>query len=483
LRGLPMIVALSVPTDSVLVAWRHGAAPVMLVALAAAAVIAALLLLLAHESQRVERLLADNSRARAAAEQANRQLTRQIEERERTEATLRQAQRLEAVGQLTGGVAHDFNNLLTVLLGNIDLMQSRIPGDRRGPELANVVRLERMREAAERGAKLTDQLLAFSRRQPLMPRSASLNQVITAMSELIQSAIGSNIRMEYALADAPWPVLVDTTQIELVLLNLSLNARDAMPQGGMLRIETENVTLGPNEASGDLRAGDYVAVRVRDTGVGMSEEVRAKAFEPFFTTKGPGEGSGMGLSQVYGFARQSGGCARIDSSPETGTAVTVFLPRAFACAAPTGPVIGHNGGGITHGAQLLLVDDDEAVRATTTLVLDAIGYRILEASSAAVALAVLEQVPDVDLLLTDVAMPGMNGAELAASARRLRPELPIVFVSGYADVSGYANPTAIAGHQQLRPLVRKPFRAADLATAIEVALAERSRVAEPEPGE
>jgi signal transduction histidine kinase/ActR/RegA family two-component response regulator len=482
LRGLPMTITLSVPVDSVLAVWRHGAAPVMLVALAAAAVIGALLLLLAHESQRVEGLVVENSRARAAAEAANRQLTWQMEERERTEATLRQAQRLEAVGQLTGGVAHDFNNLLTVLLGNIDLMQARLANGRPGADPGAAQRLERMREAAERGARLTDQLLAFARRQPLMPRSASLSAVVAAMTELIRSAVGSNVRLETVLAEAPWPVLVDATQLELVLLNLALNARDAMPLGGTLRIETTNVAITADDAEGEgpgeeLAPGDYVAVRVTDSGAGMSEEVRAKAFEPFFTTKCPGEGSGMGLSQVYGFARQSGGGARIESAPGHGTTVSVFLPRAMEDTRPARPAGGASGGAITRGAQLLLVDDDEAVRATTTLVLDAIGYRILEASSAAAAIALVEQTPDIDVVLTDVAMPGMNGAELAGRLRRLRPDLPVVFVSGYAD------PAAVAGHPELRPLVRKPFRATDLAAAIEEALSERSPMAPAEPGE
>ncbi len=470
LRPFPLAVSVSASLDSVLAPWHTQAGTIVLTGLAAAAVIGALLLMLASESRRVEALLADSARARAAAESANARLTEQMEERERTEAALRQAQRLEAVGQLTGGVAHDFNNLLTVLLGNIDLIQATTEGS---ADQGLATRLERMRSAAERGAQLTDQLLAFARRQPLMPRPTSLNAVIAAMTDLVQSAMGGNIRVVLRLQEGLWPALVDTTQIELVILNLAINARDAMAKGGTLTVETANVTLASVEPAGELPTGDYIVVRVSDTGLGMSSEVAAKAFEPFFTTKAPGQGSGLGLSQVYGLARQSGGGVRIDSAPGHGTSVHVYLPRAQSelegavhgsrLAAPK----------VTAGARILLVDDDEAVRVTTAMILESLGYVIETAVGGAAALARLAaplDTPGFDLLLTDVAMPGMNGPELADRVRALFPTLPIVFFSGYAD------PDAIAGRQILQRMVRKPFRAIDLAAQIEAALAERTPV-------
>jgi len=470
LGPFPLVVSVSASLDSVLAPWHTQAGTIVLTGLAAAAVIGALLLMLASESRRVEALLADSARARAAAESANARLTEQMEERERTEAALRQAQRLEAVGQLTGGVAHDFNNLLTVLLGNIDLIQATTDST---AEQGLATRLERMRSAAERGAQLTDQLLAFARRQPLMPRPASLNAVISGMTDLVQSAMGGNIRVVLRLQEAPWPALVDTTQIELVILNLAINARDAMAKGGTLTIETANVTLSAVEPAGELPTGDYVVVRVSDTGLGMSAEVAAKAFEPFFTTKAPGQGSGLGLSQVYGLARQSGGGVRIDSAPGRGTSVSVYLPRADTELAGTEHGSRLAAPKVSTGARILLVDDDEAVRVTTAMILESLGYVIETAVGGIPALARLGAQPGnpgFDLLLTDVAMPGMNGPELADRVRAQFPDLPIVFFSGYAD------PDAIAGRQILQRMVRKPFRAIDLAAQIEAALAEGAAV-------
>ncbi len=463
LRPFPLAVSVSAGLENVLTSWQTQAGTILLTGLAAAGVIGALLLMLASESRRVEALLADSARARATAEHANARLTEQMEERERTEAALRQAQRLEAVGQLTGGVAHDFNNLLTVLLGNIDLIQATVDGD-----AGLSARLERMRSAAERGAQLTDQLLAFARRQPLMPRPASLNVVIGGMTDLVQSAMGGNIRVVLRLQDAPWLALVDTTQFELVILNLAINARDAMAKGGTLTIETANITLTDIEPTGDLPTGDYVVVRVSDTGLGMSQEVAAKAFEPFFTTKAPGQGSGLGLSQVYGLARQSGGGVRIDSAPGRGTSVSVFLPRAASETGTSDPGTRLAAPKVTEGARILLVDDDEAVRVTTAMILESLGYIIETAVGGVPALSRLGETQEFDLLLTDVAMPGMNGPELADRVRARFPNLPIVFFSGYAD------PDAIAGRQILQRMVRKPFRAIDLAAQIEAALAERA---------
>ncbi len=467
LRRFPFTIHLSQSADAVLRDWRRQIGSAAVFGLVIAGTIAALLVLIARESRRVAGLLAENTAARGLAEAATLRITQQLEERERAETALRQAQRLEAIGQLTGGVAHDFNNLLTVLLGNIELMQATLPEPAKPADMVTRTRLQRMQAAAERGATLTDQLLAFARRQPLVPRAADLNTVINGMLDLLRSAVGGNIEVDLALDEALWPVLVDTTQIELVILNLALNARDATAGGGRIWLETANVTLPPAEATPELPAGDYVAVRLRDAGAGMSPEVKAHAFEPFFTTKGPSQGSGLGLSQVYGVARQSGGCALIESEPGHGSIVSVLLPRASA-EPGDGPRL--DGAGLTVGARVLLVDDDEAVRTTTALILEAAGYVIFQADGAPTALAMIREGTPLDLLLTDVAMPETNGAELADQVRALLPGLPIVFISGYAD------PNAIAG-RDMQPLVRKPFRVLDLTAQIETALREGSRAA------
>jgi signal transduction histidine kinase/CheY-like chemotaxis protein len=460
LRVFPLAVSVSVGEANVLAVWRRQTWIYFVAVLLAWAVVGSLMLLLAREWRRIEALLAEFSIARDAAETANAQLLVQMDERERAEAALRQAQRIEAVGQLTGGVAHDFNNLLTVLLGNIDLLQQNA---RLEPSAAE--RLDRMRAAAERGATLTDQLLAFSRRQPLVPRAVALNQLVEGMLGLLQSAIGETIRIETQLDPELWPAMVDPTQIELVILNLAINARDAMPKGGMLTLTTGNVRLPPPDSAEEPPKGDYVMVRIGDTGSGMTAEVKAKAFEPFFTTKGPGEGSGLGLSQVFGVARQSGGGVRLESKVGMGTSVSVLLPRAMSQPVETSAGITAFPAPPEHST-VLLVDDDEAVRSTTGMILETMGYGVVEAKSGCEALERLTGDDAIDLLLTDVAMPGMNGPELARQVRVLRPVMPIVFFSGYAD------PDSVAGDAIRQRMVRKPFRAAELAAQIEAALAE-----------
>ncbi|SEI40410.1 PAS domain-containing protein [Frateuria terrea] len=381
-------------------------------------------------------------------EAANRQLRNQIESRERVEATLRQMQRLEAVGQLTSGVAHDFNNLLTIVLGNLDLIEMAVdePKVRR--------RLDLMRQAALRGATLTSQLLAFSRRQRLEPKVLDLNETVQGMSDLLRSTMGGSVAVSAHLQPGLWSALVDPTQIELVILNLAINARDAMPVGGSLAIETANATLDDVQRQpGEPEPGDYVAISVVDTGTGMSEEVSARAFEPFFTTKGVGKGSGLGLAQVLGFAQQSGGGVRIESRQGVGTTVRVYLPRAHAGAAAhaSAPASPHPAEPLTQRRFALLVDDDGAVRDVTAARLRKLGFDVVEAGSGGAALDLLERTPQVDLLVADFAMPGMNGVEVAQQARMRRPELPVLFVTGYADQ------TALAGVGEER-VVQKPFR-------------------------
>ncbi|MGC2199482.1 MAG: ATP-binding protein, partial [Stellaceae bacterium] len=461
LKAFPLAVNVSVAEGDVLASWRRQTWIFSAVAVGACAVIVGLLLLLAQRSRQIESVLREYRLAKEAAEQAHRRLLEQMEERERAEAALRQAQRVEAVGQLTGGIAHDFNNLLTVLIGNIELIQGAVTLD---PSMAE--RLRAMHAAAQRGAVLTSHLLAFARRQPLLPRPVDLNTVVTGMQDLLQSALGHRVQTETRLAPALWLAMVDPTQIELVILNLAINARDAMPNGGVITIETGNCHRDAPARPEEPAEGDYVVVKVIDAGTGMTPEVQARAFEPFFTTKPPGAGSGLGLSQVFGTARQSGGDVQIDSSPGKGTSVSVFLPRA-AAARETGVVrpteVTEQ---TTSRAVVLAVDDDDAVRTTTADILKGLGYGVLQASDGEAALELLHQDGMIDLLLTDVVMTGMSGPELARRARLLHPALSIVFISGYADPAGSAEDA------RLQPLVRKPFRPAELRRQIEAALAE-----------
>ena len=399
---------------------------------------------------------------------ANRQLLAQIEERERVESTLRQMQRLEAVGQLTSGVAHDFNNLLTVVLGNIGFLEKGLSAA--GVDGRMAQRLGYMRTAAERGAKLTDQLLSFSRRQRLEPKLLDLNETVASMHDLLQSTMGGSIRIETKLHRGLWPAMVDPTQLELSMLNLAINSRDAMQVGGQLAVHTENVTLGPALYTEDPPAGDYVAICVADTGTGMTEEVRAKVFEPFFTTKEIGKGSGLGLSQVLGFAKQSGGGVRIESRVGDGTSIRIYLPRTKAKAeerSPSAPAIAAHKD--TPAARILLVDDDHAVREVTSTTLRDLGYTVVEAGSGGAALDILTREPTIDLLIIDFAMPGMSGAEVARQARAKRPTLPILFITGFADRA------ALAGVSETH-IVGKPFVNDELATKLRSVLVEEVSV-------
>jgi signal transduction histidine kinase/CheY-like chemotaxis protein len=398
----------------------------------------------------LERRVAERT---AELESANRQLASQIAERERVESALRQAQRLEAVGQLTSGVAHDFNNLLMVVLGNIRQMQKA------HLEPVTQRRLTMMAKAAERGAQLTAQMLAFSRRQRLEPRAVDLNETVLGMRDLLQSTMGGSIEIKTVLQADLWPAMIDPTQIELVILNLAINARDAMEVGGALTVETGNITLGQPSRPEEAPAGDYVMVAVADTGSGMAEAVLGKVFEPFFTTKEVGKGSGLGLSQVFGLAKQSGGGVRIDSTVGVGTSVQVFLPKASAApdldaiAAPEPPA------SRPQNVHVLLVDDDSAVREVTAAILHDLGYHVIEAGSGGAALEVLDREADIDLLLVDFAMPGMNGAEVAREVHARRPGLPVLFVTGYADTEALVS----AGDDGI---IRKPFVEKDLAAKL-----------------
>ena len=350
-------------------------------------------------------------------------------------AQLVQAQKMEAVGQLAGGIAHDFNNILTIISGNLDLAK-RVAEQ---PEKLAVL-IDRAATAAGRAAELTKRLLAFSRKQVLESRILDVNQAVLAMRPLIQSTVGDPVEVTMTLADHPWPTLVDPHQLEAALLNLSVNARDAMPDGGQMAIETHNVVVDDGYARMEnITAGDYVLVSVSDTGGGMAPEVAARAFEPFFTTKEAGKGTGLGLSMVFGFVKQTQGHIKVYSEPGRGTTIKLYFPRhhdadAGTPAASDAPAAIEDDASVPSGSQsVLVVDDDEAVRAVVAEMLSDLGYRVREASRGDEALAALAADADVDLLLTDVAMPGkMDGLDLAEQATRLYPHLKVILASGYA---------------------------------------------------
>ena len=466
LRAFPLAVNVSVDVDETLAGWRRQALILALGAAAAAVSTVGLLLLLARRARENERLVGEYAQAKEEAERANTGLREQIAERERAEAALNQSQRIEAIGQLTGGVAHDFNNLLTIILGNVELLERTLAPDER-----NAARLAAIRTAAERGALLIGQLLAFARRQKLSPRPVDLNGIITNMDNLLRSALGSHITLEQQLDPGLHRAMIDPTQIELVILNLVINARDAMPAGGTMTIETADLTILPGSPDSQGPPGDYVTLSIHDTGHGMSLDVLAKVFEPFFTTKPPGSGSGLGLSQVLGTTQQLGGDVRIESHLDVGTTVRVFLPRAsdnmYATTVPMDTIARGKRAGNDH-TTILLVDDDSAVRIAVTELLEGLGYIVREAQDGEKALALLSAHPEVDVLLTDVAMPVMTGPALAREALRVRPELPVIFMSGYA------NPHQLAleeeGEIALERLLQKPFRPGQLAELLETAL-------------
>lgn len=352
----------------------------------------------------------------------------QEEELQRVRAALVQSQKMEAVGQLTGGIAHDFNNLLTVVLGNIELIDDCGELDKeRIRRLAGAAR-----RAAERGAALTERLLAFSRRQTLRPQTTDVNKLVNGTSELLRSTLGERIAIKTTLATGLWRAFVDPNQLENALINLSVNGRDAMPSGGTLTIETSNAYLDKDYAAAhpEVAAGQYVMLAVSDTGTGMSAETVTRAFDPFFTTKPVGQGTGLGLSQVYGFVGQSNGHITLCSELGAGTIVNIYLPRLVGAeetavrepVAEMAPI---------HGT-LLVVEDDGDVREYVVTALTRLGYRVLEAGEASAALSIIERHPEVNLLLTDVGLPGLNGRQLAEEVTRRCPEIKVLFISGYA---------------------------------------------------
>jgi signal transduction histidine kinase len=365
-----------------------------------------------------------------------------------TEEALRQAQKTEALGQLTGGVAHDFNNLLTPIVGGLDMLQRRITADERTHKI-----LSGALASAERAQTLVQRLLAFARRQPLQPIAIDVTRLIEGMRDLIASTSGPQVKLELQLADDLPPARADANQLEMALLNLAVNARDAMPNGGELTLSADLADIAAGEVAA-LGPGRYVRIVVRDTGVGMDEPTLAKAIEPFFSTKGVGRGTGLGLSMVHGLAAQLGGAIHLESRPGQGTAVSLFLPVTQAetttAAAGNAPVAAGAG-------TILLADDEELVRASTAEMLRELGFEVMEATSADEALRRIEAGLAPDLVVTDHLMPGMTGAELARILRRQRPNLPVLIISGYANMDGIA--------PEMTRLT-KPFRQSDLARSL-----------------
>jgi len=398
------------------------------------------------------RLLNDTAesleRQRAAIDELNQKLT--------------QSQKMEAMGQLTGGVAHDFNNLLTVILGNAEHLAEKLAAHKELHKIA-----ESIATAAERGSDLTRSLLAFARKQPLMPKDIDIGQKVLGMEQLLRRTLGEHIECEFDLDQNLWQASVDPGQLASALLNLVLNARDAMPEGGKLTVEVQNVSRGESDVdvNGEARPGDYVMIAVTDSGTGMTAEVASRAFEPFFTTKEVGKGTGLGLSMVYGFAQQSGGAMQICSEPGQGTVVKLFFPRVGtprAAAPPAGQPATPTG-----NETILVVEDDDMVRGYIESELKALGYRVIVTPNGPAALAILRGPEKIHLLFSDVVMPGgMFGTELAKEATRLRPELKILLTSGYTE-----RPVeAVNGLGRKVQVLSKPFRRHDLASMLRSAL-------------
>jgi signal transduction histidine kinase/CheY-like chemotaxis protein len=458
LDGVPLMISYALDRNLYLRGWYYNVAAVG----GLAALLSGTILLVGHS------LLVEAAREREAL----RRLLEETQRRREAEAALQHAQKLEALGRLTGGVAHDFNNLLTAILGSLELLQKHVAGARPERLIATA------RQAAQRGAQLTAQMLAFARKQEVAIRSIDVNATIRGMTELIHGAIGPTITLRQQLADTLVPVVADPLQLEIALLNLAVNARDAMANGGELTLATEAVAISGREAEAlRISAGAYARIAVSDTGEGMPEAVRAHVLEPFFTTKGPGIGTGLGLSMVFGFASLMGGTVTVQSAPGEGTTINIYLPQDTAGAgetrrrpetpAPAIEIVRPRGGTV------LLVDDDEMVRMTTRQMLEDLAQEVVEAVGGGAALAILESERMFDLAIVDFAMPEMNGGRCATEIRRLRPDMPLLFITGYVENDDLRPWTALGV-----PTLRKPFTRDTLAAAMAEATGRPRRPAQ-----
>ena len=383
-------------------------------------------------------------------------ITRDMTERQAMQEQLHQSQKMEAIGQLTGGVAHDFNNLLTVILGNLDTLSQQVP-----PEQARWRRaIDQAMRASERAANLTQQLLAFARRQPLKPKAVAINGLLSRWTELVRRTLPEAISIRRIEDTEAGSAEVDQNQLENALLNLAVNARDAMPNGGTLTVETARALIQAHDVNipFDLKAGDYAVICVSDTGIGMSQEVLERAFEPFFTTKPLGQGTGLGLSQVFGFVKQSGGNVKMYSRPGHGTTIKIYLPRMSEQALVEEDVRRAATPAGRRSESILVVEDNEDVRAFSADALREYGFNVLEAADAAEALRILEGKTPIDLLFTDIGLPGLTGRELVSTVQRKYPSIRVLFTSGYAQMP---SPTSSRWMSDI-PLLSKPFTRSQL---------------------
>ena len=440
--GFPVYVATFVQDPTIYKEWISGMAAHLIFGVPATLLLFVLMLTILRRSQH---------------------LYAEIDQRLAAEETLRQAQRLDAIGQLTGGVAHDFNNLLTIILGNLETAKRQLGAWSDAAHVQVVRRVDNAMQGAARAATLTKRLLAFARQTPLNPSAIDVNRFLIGLSEFLQRAIGENIALEIVGAAGLWAAEADPTELEAALINLAVNARDAMPEGGKLTIETSNAYLDDAycRQNGDLQAGQYVLIAVSDTGIGMPKDLIDRAFEPFFTTKQAGQGTGLGLSQVYGFVKQLGGHVKIYSEIGEGTTVKIYLRRHFGAAAIEAPPQSEAAHGHP-GECVLIVEDDTDVLDYVVETLTALGYDVLQAKGAQEALQLLQMHKGVNLLLTDVVMPGKNGRKLAEEAHALCPSLKVLYMTGYSR-------NAIVHQGRLDPgveLIQKPLTTGDLAAAV-----------------
>jgi len=410
-------------------------------------------------AQQLEQLVVERTRA---LEEANEQLRLEMVERARVEETLRQAQKIEAIGQLTGGVAHDFNNLLMVISGGLDMLDRQTDPARRRRLMDGMV------QAAQRGASLTRQLLAFSRRQTLRPEPVDVASQMGGMRELLDRSLRGDVHVDFDFPETLWPVEVDPGELELVILNLAVNARDAMPNGGTIVVRGENLP----DLTDEQIAGDYVRLSVVDDGVGMGPEILSRVFEPFFTTKEIGKGSGLGLAQVHGFATQSRGTVRIRSEVGKGTSIELYLPRSHSVPSKERHLIDLNMVRPTrsnHG-EILLVEDDDEVAALVSEMLWQLGYEVTRAASGAAALGALADGRTVDLVFSDIMMPGgMNGIELAREIKRRRSDIPVLLTSGYSEAAVHE------AERESIQILSKPYHIDELAAALSAVKSELGR--------
>lgn len=434
------------------------------------------LIIVAHgrQSRLRDELNSFNTRMEQTVAQRTAELRHEMDENAAAQAQVRQLQKMETIGQLTGGVAHDFNNMLAIIIGSLDLAQRRMNGNE-DPRLLNSI--QNARDGAQRAAVLTARLLAFSRQQPLAPEVIDANKLVGGMSELLRRTLGEQIRIETVLAGGLWPSFADLSQLENAILNLSVNARDAMPGGGHLTIETANTELDDrySRMHSEVESGQYVMISITDTGTGMSPEVIERAFDPFYTTKGAGKGTGLGLSQVYGYVKQTGGHIKIYSEIDRGTTVKIYLPRHVGLADPRQGVVGALP--IPQGSlndTILVVEDDEHVRSMTAESLRELGYTVLQAASGMEALLLLEENAAVDLIFTDIVMPQMSGRQLADAVSEKWPTIRVLYTTGYTRNAIVHNGVLDHGVS----LLAKPFSLEQLAHKIREVLNVPTRAVE-----